>query len=86
MADSRADDMAHYLLLLYHKVIEGTLVKHSKRPPSEEVFIAKLFTTVATYGFIFRYSSGGVKPIFEFTYSENIPILYNIVTLRTSCK
>ena len=37
MADLKAGEIAHYLLLLYKKVIEGSLVKHSKRPSSEEV-------------------------------------------------
>ncbi len=32
MADTTAGKLPHYLLLLYYKIIEQSLLKHSKRP------------------------------------------------------
>lgn len=37
IADETAGELPHYLLLLYQKVIEGCLVKHSRRQSSEDV-------------------------------------------------
>ena len=31
------ETVPHYLLLLYNKIIKGSLLKHSKRPASEVV-------------------------------------------------
>ena len=37
IADPKAGELPHYLLLLYYKIIERSLLKHSKRPSSEIV-------------------------------------------------
>ena len=37
MADTAAGELPHYLLLLYQKVIEQCLLKHSKCPSSENM-------------------------------------------------
>ena len=37
IADPAGGELAHYLIILYHKVIEQCLLKHSKRPSSEEI-------------------------------------------------
>ena len=37
MADKRGGELSHYLLLIYRKVIEQSVLKHSKRPLSDQV-------------------------------------------------
>lgn len=37
IADPKAGEIPPYLVLLYYKVIEQSLLKHSKRPTSAEV-------------------------------------------------
>lgn len=37
----QAGELAHYLVLVYNKVIEGSLLKHSRRPSSEVVNVQR---------------------------------------------
>lgn len=37
IADPTGGELAQYLISLYHKVIKQCLLKHSKRPSSEQV-------------------------------------------------
>jgi hypothetical protein len=37
VADPKAGELSHYLLLLYHKIAEQSLLKHSRRPSSSLV-------------------------------------------------
>lgn len=46
MADPKGGEISHYLVLLYNKVIEQSLLKHSKRSSSEEVCS---YTAIALY-------------------------------------
>jgi hypothetical protein len=59
MADRTGDELHHYLVLLYNKIIEGSLKKHSKRPSSAMVSI-NLKVAIKNYTVVIIISGHGM--------------------------
>jgi hypothetical protein len=51
IADTAAGDLSHYLLLIYKKIIESSMLKHSKRPISEVVSSNESIHIILIYHF-----------------------------------